>query len=700
MNVKKTVKKMAAVVAGLSTVGLSMSAAASMDLSDYPEPFVVDGVFNGRVVVGEVASTADTIAAGDIMAQMQADAVTPVDSVGGQVVVTGGDTFEVDLNEAFPSGSNTVYTSTDLEGFQDRTIRWNRQDIDVREELVLVDGKHKVQTSLEGDEDFERDPYYTVQDGAIMYKYVFETGFNLSEVTPDTPLRIKFLGSDLEITSIQNGQMTIESATTRFLTRGESYTIDGRTVTLNNVGESSVLVSVDGQQEVLTETGGPKEFAGEFEVEVSAIFFESGGSDNGAQLKFGSEVSTTVKDGESLETYGEPDRATDAEWLWEISITTDTPNGYIAAYNSIPRDRLDVSSSFERPALAAGEYLSLPNNYASAGFSGLSNSVYSQVSLNFPTIKFNATEDSRRVAMFTSGDNKNVFYLGASGTTRGEQVAVSNNPGNASEYQVWYLDKGDWKMHSESDNGVFRIRPGRSDAELTVTPAAASAAAWNFSMNGEDLMLNVTKDGAVYRFIGDDGDSAPGDLMVGSTNLGTKEKGVRLTNGINFNAPKGQLESDRFSFWLPHDVPEVNFVVKSGATTTTSTGSSSGAYIVNPIPVGVMVSDAEAMPLLGSSTPLLVVGGPNANTVAAELLGNPSQEEVSEMFESGLAKIKLFSDRNALLVAGYSAQDTTRAARVLASYRDYTLTGEEVELVVSDVSNIEVRTTPTLPSGN
>jgi len=48
-------------------------------------------------------------------------------------------------------------------------------------------------------------------------------------------------------------------------------------------------------------------------------------------------------------------------------------------------------------------------------------------------------------------------------------------------------------------------------------------------------------------------------------------------------------------------------------------------------------------------------------------------------------------DNVALLVNGYSAMDTRRAARVLANYGDYDLSGDEVVVTGTDFSNIVVQ---------
>jgi hypothetical protein len=115
----------------------------------------------------------------------------------------------------------------------------------------------------------------------------------------------------------------------------------------------------------------------------------------------------------------------------------------------------------------------------------------------------------------------------------------------------------------------------------------------------------------------------------------------------------------------------------SGSLTTTT---------VNPIKVGLAVLDTDA-PALGS-TPMIVVGGPCANTVAAALLDNPA--DCAAGFTAGKATIKLFTAKNALLVAGYSAQDTLGASYVLAQPKAGELSGTEVEVVTADLNTITV----------
>ena len=118
--------------------------------------------------------------------------------------------------------------------------------------------------------------------------------------------------------------------------------------------------------------------------------------------------------------------------------------------------------------------------------------------------------------------------------------------------------------------------------------------------------------------------------------------------------------------------------------------STSGAVRVNSLGVGFSVLDSEVTETQFGGKNMIVVGGPCANTVAARLMENPA--DCAEGFTEGSAMLQLFDNgrRVALLVAGYSAQDTQGASKVLAAYKDYSLSGSEVEVVVADLNSISV----------
>jgi len=139
-------------------------------------------------------------------------------------------------------------------------------------------------------------------------------------------------------------------------------------------------------------------------------------------------------------------------------------------------------------------------------------------------------------------------------------------------------------------------------------------------------------------------------------------------------------------FTVPHDQMFANFFVAPTGAATTST-STSGAVSLNPISVGMAILDSDATGL--GTTPYIVVGGPCVNTVAATLMGSPA--DCTAGFVEGQATIKLFADKNALLVAGYSGTDTQGACRVLAAYQDYALSGTEVSVVTTNLNSLSVK---------
>ena len=169
------------------------------------------------------------------------------------------------------------------------------------------------------------------------------------------------------------------------------------------------------------------------------------------------------------------------------------------------------------------------------------------------------------------------------------------------------------------------------------------------------------------------------DLQAGMTDYGIL---------IEQNDPSSSNDNARtLTFTVPQEQVSAQVFVTLGDVSAVAGGSGT-ADKVNPIAVGLAVLDKDA-PAIGTEN-LIVVGGPCANTVAAALMNNPAV--CTDGFESGKAIIKASEQggKVAILVAGYSAQDTQGASRVLAAYKDYSLTGSEVEVVVADLNSIKV----------
>ncbi|MBW2981268.1 hypothetical protein KY343_00165 [Candidatus Woesearchaeota archaeon] len=89
---------------------------------------------------------------------------------------------------------------------------------------------------------------------------------------------------------------------------------------------------------------------------------------------------------------------------------------------------------------------------------------------------------------------------------------------------------------------------------------------------------------------------------------------------------------------------------------------------------------------------LVVVGGPCINSVAAKLMGYPSN--CLEGFEVGKGRIKIYEYGNgkiALFLAGMTAFDTRMSTLAVTNYENLNLSGQEMEVIEPSISNIIIR---------
>ncbi len=153
------------------------------------------------------------------------------------------------------------------------------------------------------------------------------------------------------------------------------------------------------------------------------------------------------------------------------------------------------------------------------------------------------------------------------------------------------------------------------------------------------------------------------EVAYGYTTMGTK---------ITWKTPSGSPELFTYAYPEEQVLPQV--YVTSGAVTSESStdGTWTPVAIVDATKLDSEVADYKAQNLI-------VVGGPCVNTVAASLLGNPA--ECASGFTAGVGLVKLFEngDKVAMLVAGYSGEDTRAAGKFVANkWKD--LTGKEANI--------------------
>jgi hypothetical protein len=143
--------------------------------------------------------------------------------------------------------------------------------------------------------------------------------------------------------------------------------------------------------------------------------------------------------------------------------------------------------------------------------------------------------------------------------------------------------------------------------------------------------------------------------------------------------------------WFPEEELYAGvFVSPVGANVVSSPLGS--AVTIQKIEPGATKLASEVSDLSGQNT--IIVGGPCANEAAQDFLGVTAANclDGAPEVNTAVISLKAYGDKVAMLVNGYSATDTRRAARVLANYDDYDLMGSEVAVTGTDFTNIQVST--------
>ena len=174
MKVKKMVKRILAVGAGATMLGATVMGAMAADLSEYPDMFVSDGVFNGLMVVGENAAAVDNLAMTDIAASMKyhgTDSGSTVSVEGDAFLVKSG-TDELEFSESIGPAANGVVDfldSDDLAALADGTFQ-NSQGSFKYEQFLHFD-RAVINTTYAEDDDDVTALFVKVLDNQLFARY-------------------------------------------------------------------------------------------------------------------------------------------------------------------------------------------------------------------------------------------------------------------------------------------------------------------------------------------------------------------------------------------------------------------------------------------------------------------------------------------------------------------------------------------------
>ncbi|MBS3145305.1 hypothetical protein J4414_00690, partial [Candidatus Woesearchaeota archaeon] len=266
---KKLVKKVAVLGAGTLMMGATLTSAVALDLADYPSPYLVDGEFDtsSAIVVGDNAAASDTIGAVDVSNHWQVNSYTTTSGAG--VTVSGGKTEKVPIDDggADTSVGDSNYLDNEIDdedvpSLLDSTVNFQSKEYDFKEAVYLWNagstssyaGSPSLYTSLtSSDDDYGTDVVMELAKKSIGYYYVFDESINVSKATSSDSLELDFLGKRLKITGASATQFTAQVGEEHFMKVGDSVTVEGKVVTLNNVGSGgAIVIDVDGEVETIS----------------------------------------------------------------------------------------------------------------------------------------------------------------------------------------------------------------------------------------------------------------------------------------------------------------------------------------------------------------------------------------------------------------------------------------------------------------
>lgn len=747
-RLKQAIRRVAALGVGVAMLGATVTGAvaqaASLDLANLPEPFVSkEGVYNDdtALVVGSKADVSDVLGVGDVAAKLQFLAKTPV-STAGSVTVSGGvsEDIPIDLGIANTTsvGLDFSLEKSDINSFFDGTINFVDEDIEAHDELVLKKASPSIETSLtSGDDDYESNVFLEVTKGGMQYYYVFDDAINVSKATNSDPLEIKFLGKTLKVTAVDGNQakFTATVGTEYFMKVGDSVTVEGKKVTLQNVGSSgAVLVDVDGKVDTIDADS--SKTVNNVEVKNDDTFYATSKSERSAALIIGKNAQDTFADGDPYvgENKNNPD------WVWKlgqlgakasttVSSGESDPSGpFIGIQNDFIKD-----DDTDNPA-GVGECYSLPNNYAQVCMDSLtvSDTDYLTVTIEYQTSADTAkskhsrgSSSARTIHVYAPGDERfvipNTLRQLTSNTTlnandvKTSEVWIQKIANTPADFGLYYKDENENPstvfmgnisienvstsqflrlnyLKTKDNNLRFNISTNRNISasndlgklsNFTVVAWVTGDSSSELDRGTDDLLINFTIATGNWTALGGTASKEEaGELQWYSsgggstfTQLGTKDEDHRTKYGIIVRDPKSNGASDRVVLEVPGDQVQANVVVKGSATTVSGGGVT---YIPAKITVNTLKDTEVSDP---SAYNLILVGGPCADPLVERVAGLGVSCGAWPLSPSE-AMLKLGSNggKVALLIAGTDAADTRMATKVFSDFEDYKLSGTQVVL--------------------
>lgn len=803
MRLRKAIKKIVALGTGTTMIGATLLGASAANLNEYPSPFVKDGVFNGKIVVGAQAAAQDVIGSIEIATTLQSQSVTSSKvSTGGTSATTSliGDSFKIEKSSdklnmfELLNDPVNVASSDDLDALKGGSITNEKGTYKYDQRIDLENityARASVIYEIDTDQDDDPAVYLKFQSGYHVYSYMMtfptalKSDIDASDDWEDLDnKKISFLGTEYSIinTDHDTGVMEMMGGAIQDTIQEyekKTYNLNGKDYEVEVVAISSfpeVILKVNGEVTEKKVEGDTIKLADGTEIGIKTILenegTETGGGDMVTFYLGASKVVLTDADLSSgntdgtLEVAGEivddvvvdivGSNTSSVVSISKIAVTWTADDDYYVPVGGKLSDQLTGDEKdklflqnldFEFAALQKGSERKIIVQDANSdryrvSFPTLTGGTineeffYSDTAGNVslgreasrPLIVDPAVNISKN-GRFLVSQNKYSHVLEVTGfkSTSTDQKVTFKNLGTGNSFEVgvtggegeFFLDGNSFKFNANVGGEQIKMQSFGGDGNgVAYTPEEFKIqfqSVVNASLGGLYTGALVVTEYEEERADGTGmetitvsiSDTSTTDIDVAS--LASSDGNFSMKSWRSKDKFKtGYTEYGTFVEQDTDDQDDITIYIgdeavaevflTSGTTSISSSGGSEEGTVttttVNEIEVGSAVLDTEISDV--TSDNYISVGGPCANSVSARLVGVAQKipECLSGLsLSEGEGVVKLFENgaKVSMLVAGATALDSQRAARVVAQSAKYPeFTGMEVSVTGTSLSDITV----------
>jgi hypothetical protein len=675
-KMSKVAKVVATGAVGVAMLGATVAGAAfAGDFTTFPAPFVKNGGFDGKIVVGANAASADVVGAIGIAAALGQAINAPIAAAPAVFEEVKGDVPFGGYVASAPGFVTPIRSSKlsilhDYSGDYELKYKDSSDSIKAHQEIYLV--SVKVDRGIDSP-DKGKFKVYAPSD-SVEFKMVFDEPYKQEK----GEISFDVFGKDVTLKGYSGSGALVLSTGSKHSVSLDNPTFSdvdsGATVTFKGIDVTSDKVYVTVTKDGLSDTavlnaGVEKTIAG---IAIKAVdVFRSSDAMQFATIYVGSKLSKTVSANDKF--------LGDDSWtLKDVDSDVDGLHSFTVQYNPESAASLGAGSSLS--GLFDGFKL------YNVGYT-VKDSGY------FKGLKIRQS-DSQRV--FSS--------CGVTPISETKEALVVTWP-TAYTAQVDGVDVKDAYLYSPSagitvvsyhtlsgDEFKCQAISTSSEAELVELNYAGTTSVKVTYKAGDKLKIYVDGDGSGY--IGDapfevsvtdvpgtgfdkigqgrGATSQPSDIVYNTQLVGDKDYEFWSVYGAKLHNPEESLDNGEVVLDVPSEQNKITVSISKPVVTATAAVTTTAPYI----PVATLDTDVTDL-----NQNFILVGGPSVNMLVKQL---GSKYADRSTYSEGA---KLFwidgafgGSKSAIVVAGWDAMDTSRAAEVLAKYKQSPLSGTEVKV--------------------